>query len=139
MKFNFKPKPGSGIARMLPHASAKCIALVNALVTYDPDQRLSARQALRHPYFKDLRALEKRARTGVPHAYTRRGGKTKKSSTGAKGSVAEKEKRRSKYGADAGVKVTKVGVPKLPPIMYKTKTKATSQVCCVVGRPPRGV
>ena len=30
------------------------------LLAYNPDDRLSARQALRHPYFKELRDAEKR-------------------------------------------------------------------------------
>lgn len=29
------------------------------LLTYDPEERPSARQALRHPYFKELREEEK--------------------------------------------------------------------------------
>ena len=29
--------------------------LISQLCTYDPDVRLTAKQALRHPYFRDLR------------------------------------------------------------------------------------
>ncbi|KAG0576676.1 hypothetical protein KC19_5G098500 [Ceratodon purpureus] len=53
--FNFPTQAGTGIARLIPHASAACIELVNKLLAYDPDERLSARQALTHLYFKDLR------------------------------------------------------------------------------------
>ena len=31
--------------------------LIAKLLAYNPDERLSARQALRHPYFKDLRCV----------------------------------------------------------------------------------
>lgn len=60
MRYNFPVKQGSGLGKLLPHASAECIDLMNGLLQYDPDLRLSARQALRHPYFKDLRDAEKR-------------------------------------------------------------------------------
>lgn len=38
------------------------LPLARRLLAYNPDDRLSARQALRHPYFKDLRDAEKRQR-----------------------------------------------------------------------------
>eukprot|EP00047_Mylnosiga_fluctuans_P013142 m.29710 g.29710 ORF g.29710 m.29710 type:complete len:418 (+) comp4691_c0_seq1:60-1313(+) len=60
MKFSFPTKQGTGIARMLTHASPECLDLLNGLLAYDPDLRLSARQALRHAYFKDLRDADKR-------------------------------------------------------------------------------
>ena len=55
MKFNFPPKTGSGLAKLLPQASAECLDLVTGLLQYDPELRFSARQALKHAYFKDLR------------------------------------------------------------------------------------
>eukprot|EP00050_Salpingoeca_kvevrii_P019636 m.88539 g.88539 ORF g.88539 m.88539 type:complete len:473 (-) comp8507_c1_seq1:68-1486(-) len=61
MKFNFPHKQGTGLASKLPHASPECIDLLNGLLHYDPELRLSARQALKHPYFKNLRDAEKRA------------------------------------------------------------------------------
>lgn len=33
---------------------------MSRLLAYNPDERLSARQALRHPYFRELREAEKR-------------------------------------------------------------------------------
>ncbi|KXJ14440.1 MAPK/MAK/MRK overlapping kinase [Exaiptasia diaphana] len=61
MNFNFPQKKGTGISKLLPHASPECIELIELLCTYDPDERISAKQAIRHPYFKDLRELERRA------------------------------------------------------------------------------
>ena len=55
MSFNFPPKKGSGIEKMLPHASSECIDLIYQLCRYDPDDRITSKQALRHPYFKELR------------------------------------------------------------------------------------
>jgi len=60
MDFNFPTKEGSGIEKLIPHCSVECIDLINKLLTYNPDDRLSARQALRHPYFRDVRDQEKR-------------------------------------------------------------------------------
>jgi serine/threonine protein kinase len=59
---NFSPKEGTGIAKLLPHASSDCIDLICKLLEYNPEQRITARQALRHPYFKELRDAEKKQR-----------------------------------------------------------------------------
>ncbi|XP_001632353.3 MAPK/MAK/MRK overlapping kinase isoform X2 [Nematostella vectensis] len=61
MNYNFPQKKGTGINKLLPHASNMCIELIELLCTYDPDERISAKQALRHEYFRDLREIEKRA------------------------------------------------------------------------------
>lgn len=55
MEFNFPHCIGSGISPLLKHASNGCVDLITQLCTYDPDERLNAKQALKHPYFKDLR------------------------------------------------------------------------------------
>jgi renal tumor antigen len=56
MDFNFPKKTGTGIEhRLAPCKSSKpCIKFINDCCTYDPDERLSAKQALKHSYFKDL-------------------------------------------------------------------------------------
>ncbi|XP_069064454.1 MAPK/MAK/MRK overlapping kinase isoform X1 [Pleurodeles waltl] len=59
MSFDFPFKKGTGIARILPNVSPDSLALMYALIEYDPDERISAKQALQHSYFKELRALEK--------------------------------------------------------------------------------
>ena len=59
---NFPAKEGTGIAKLLPHASQDCIDLICKLLEYNPELRITARQALRHPYFKELRDAEKKQR-----------------------------------------------------------------------------
>merc|ERR1711907_925152 len=39
---------GTGIAKMLPHMSSACVDLILKLLIYDPNERISARHALRH-------------------------------------------------------------------------------------------
>eukprot|EP00051_Salpingoeca_urceolata_P031715 m.12653 g.12653 ORF g.12653 m.12653 type:complete len:468 (-) comp4323_c0_seq1:57-1460(-) len=60
MHFKFPPKRGSGLAQLMPQGSAECLDLLTGLLQYDADKRISAREALRHPYFKELRDAEKR-------------------------------------------------------------------------------
>ncbi|KAF6024165.1 MOK [Bugula neritina] len=59
--FNFPPKQGRGIEKMLPHVGKQPVELIYKMCEYDPDERITAKQALRHPYFKDLRDAEKKA------------------------------------------------------------------------------
>lgn len=61
INFDFPTKKGTGIEKLIPHASQQSIELIYKMCTYDPDERITAKQALRHPYFKDLRDAEKRA------------------------------------------------------------------------------
>ncbi|GKT35100.1 mitogen-activated protein kinase, partial [Aduncisulcus paluster] len=55
--FNFPHKQGCGIPKLLPHATSDCLDLLTKLLTYNPDMRISAKQALAHPYFSDVRAV----------------------------------------------------------------------------------
>ena len=55
INFDFPPKKGTGIEKLIPHASQHCIELIYKMCTYDPDERITAKQALRHPYFRDFR------------------------------------------------------------------------------------
>jgi len=59
MDFNFPEKKGTGIDRLIPHADTELVELMKKLVRYDPDERILARQALKDPYFRELRDAEK--------------------------------------------------------------------------------
>lgn len=59
MDFNFPSKDGTGIDKLIPHVSALARDLITKLLTYKHDDRISARKALKHPYFKDLREMDK--------------------------------------------------------------------------------
>jgi renal tumor antigen len=50
--FDFPALEGTGLAKLLAHVAPDCADLIAKLLAYNPDERLSARQALRHPYFR---------------------------------------------------------------------------------------
>ena len=53
-EFKFEHQKGTGIQRYLTHVSPKCVDLINKMLVYDPDKRLTAKQCLSHECFKDL-------------------------------------------------------------------------------------
>lgn len=55
MQFDFTPRKGSGISRLLPSCPAPALSLLYQMLAYDPDERISAETALRHTYFREIR------------------------------------------------------------------------------------
>ena len=47
------PSRYNNIRSLFPWLSSEGIELLNELMLYDPAKRLTARQALRHPYFRE--------------------------------------------------------------------------------------
>lgn len=80
---NFTPRQGTGIKCLLPHCSIEAVNLVTQLLAYDPDDRITARSGMRHPWFADIRAEERQRRqakeSATSQAETKRalGGATK--------------------------------------------------------------
>lgn len=58
MEFNFPRKEASGIANLIPHVSADAVDLISKLLVYNQEHRISAGQALKHAYFKELREAD---------------------------------------------------------------------------------
>ena len=56
--FNFPSVVGTGISQLIPHVSPECQELISKLLIYNPDERLTTRQALNSPYFKDIRTQD---------------------------------------------------------------------------------
>lgn len=54
----FKPSfpnwNGNHLPRLYPQLDPKGLDLLNRMLTYDPCKRISAKQAMNHPYFDDL-------------------------------------------------------------------------------------
>ncbi|KAJ3101734.1 hypothetical protein HDU97_001084 [Phlyctochytrium planicorne] len=63
IKFQFPQKEGSGIRPLMPQVSNECVDLVIALLAYSPDDRITSREALRHPFFKDVQLVDIKAST----------------------------------------------------------------------------
>jgi len=62
LKFDFESKDATGLATLIPHTSRDCVELIEALLKYNPEKRLTARQALLHAYFRDIVEAERRIR-----------------------------------------------------------------------------
>ncbi|XP_068573925.1 MAPK/MAK/MRK overlapping kinase-like isoform X2 [Cebidichthys violaceus] len=63
MHFNFPPRKGSGISRLVPRCPAPALSLLYQMLAYDPDERITAETALRHTYFREIRQAEKKPET----------------------------------------------------------------------------
>lgn len=70
MEFNFPHQEGTGIAKLIPHASEEAKDLINKLLIYNPDNRITANQALKHPWLKEIRDQENYMKQGGGHAVT---------------------------------------------------------------------
>ncbi len=55
MNFDFKPQRGSGLENQLQgfRMTKDCMDLMKSLLMYDPKDRISSDEAMRHPYFKE--------------------------------------------------------------------------------------
>ena len=62
LDFNYPPMKGTGISKLIPHAPSDSINLMNSLLQYDPDERIPAKDALKHPWFHDLHKMEQNMR-----------------------------------------------------------------------------
>ena len=66
MDFDFPPKEGTGISQLIPHVAPECQELIAKLLAYTPDDRLTAKQALNHPCFKEFRTQEQKSISAIP-------------------------------------------------------------------------
>lgn len=58
ISLDFPPQKAIGIPQLIPHASPDSIDLIVKLLKYDASERITAREAMRHPYFKEIREAE---------------------------------------------------------------------------------
>ncbi|CAG9464648.1 unnamed protein product [Pedinophyceae sp. YPF-701] len=76
-KFHMRTQPYSHLRKHFPQLSEAGIDLLNALLTYDPAGRITAREALRHPFFAE-HPLPKAAHAMPTFPATQRTGAEKK-------------------------------------------------------------
>jgi serine/threonine protein kinase len=58
LDFNYPSVKGTGISKLIPHAPPEAVDLMQKLLAYDPDDRISAKEALKASYFSDLHKME---------------------------------------------------------------------------------
>ena len=63
MKFEFTPKTGTGIEKLIPHVSAQCKDLINQMLAYKACDRITAAQVLKHPYFRNFHTEDRKSLT----------------------------------------------------------------------------
>lgn len=110
MDFNFPESVGTGIKQLIPHVSADCQELISKLLTYNPDERMTARQALNSPYFKELRTQDTKVSQANIHKDLNAGSPT---SSGDEPSIDGPEHQATK----------RVSKPGDPAIDYQAKKK----------------
>lgn len=59
MEFDFPEQQGTGVEKLIPNASPDVLEVITKMIAYDQANRMSAGQALKHPYFRDLREADK--------------------------------------------------------------------------------
>jgi len=58
INFDFPPQKAIGVPQLIPHASPDAIDLMVKMLKYDAAERITSREAMRHPYFKEVRDNE---------------------------------------------------------------------------------
>ena len=58
MEINFPEKKWKGITKMIPHVTPDGSEIIEKMLIYDKDERWTASQLLKHPYFKEFRDFE---------------------------------------------------------------------------------
>jgi serine/threonine protein kinase len=60
ISLDFPEQKGMGIPQLIPHAAPEAVDLIIKMLKYDAADRISAREAMRHPYFKECREADSR-------------------------------------------------------------------------------
>jgi len=62
----FPAYPAQKLSKHVRKLSKQGLDLLESLLQYDPQKRISAEEALHHPYFRDLKEQEKQGKKRVP-------------------------------------------------------------------------
>jgi hypothetical protein len=61
ISFDFPPQRGVGIPQLITHAPQDAVDLIERMLKYDASERITARDAMKHPYYKELRDADAKA------------------------------------------------------------------------------
>ena len=126
MTFNFPTKKGSGISDLVKHVSKDAQDLILKLLIYNPDNRITAAQALKHPYFAEFKQQENVKNLTQPVFYSGVGSETndgEQFSTGGVPKPKRGKKGKKKGGNYAGSDDGELSIkPKKPKGGMKGKT-----------------
>jgi len=67
MDFNFPKRDPTSISQLIPHVSREGHDCITKLLTYNPNDRPSAKQILNHAFFKELETPNNRIPSMVPN------------------------------------------------------------------------
>ena len=60
LNYSFSHVAGTGLAQLLSRSTPGCLEIICRMLAYNPDERITAKQALNSPYFKDQRSQDQR-------------------------------------------------------------------------------
>eukprot|EP01035_Chromulina_nebulosa_P017540 gene17540-23102_t len=81
ISFDFPEQRGTGISQLVPHASPEALDLMIRLLKYDGSERITAREAMRHPYLKEMREIDAKRSESVDIQTTPKASSTTNQST----------------------------------------------------------
>lgn len=58
LNYTFSHVTGTGLAPLLSRSSPECLEIICRMLAYNPDERITAKQTLNSPYFKDQRTQD---------------------------------------------------------------------------------
>ena len=58
MEINFPPKKYKGFGHLIPNVSPEGQDIISKMLIYNKDERWTASQLMKHPYFKELRDFD---------------------------------------------------------------------------------
>eukprot|EP00347_Sterkiella_histriomuscorum_P019754 403340417 len=99
MEFNFQPKKFVGIQKLVPHVSQDAQDVIMKMVIYNADDRFTASQLLKHPYFKELRDADQHQMSQITAGPQ---GFTKSVSSNLQDNLSQYSRRNSDNVSEAG-------------------------------------
>jgi serine/threonine protein kinase len=87
ISFDFPPQKGVGIPQLITHAAPEAVDLIEKMLKYDASERISARDAMKHLYYKELREAE--AKAVGSNAVQAASGNTQSNATGGQSVAGE--------------------------------------------------